>query len=233
MSQVVTLFRLQKIDTRRDQIAARLVEIEKTLSEDLALIQAQQQCAEADQSVVQHRHTLELAEDAVQAQNIKIEEGEAALYGGRIQNPKELQDLQNDVASLKRYLATLEDQQLEAMVALDEAETRHSAASSALQQAQARSESQHASLFAERAAFQKESEKLEAERQAAVSGISAETMKIYDRLRQQKRGLAVTVVTDRACEACGATLTPADWQTARSPTQISYCPTCGRILYAG
>lgn len=233
MSQVITLFRLQKIDTRRDQVAARLAEIEKILSEDLALLEAQQKASAAEEALKLNRQALKLAEDTVQAQNIKIEQTEAALYGGRIQNPKELQDLQNDLASLKRYLRTLEDQQLEAMVVLEEAEASQAAAQAGVKQALANSNSQHAVLFGERSVLQKESEKLEAERQATVSAVSVDSLRIYDRLRQQRRGVAVSAVVDRSCSACGATLTPADWQIARSPTQISYCSNCGRILYAG
>jgi uncharacterized protein len=233
MSQVITLFRLQKIDTRRDHIATRLAEIEKILSEDLALIQARNQHAEAEQVVHLKRKSLKHAEDAVQAQTTKMEQADAALYGGRIRNPKELQDLQNDVKSLKRYLATLEDEQLDEMVALEDAETRLRAAATDLQLAEARSKGQHATLVAEKAILLKEREKLDAERQAAIGAISEDTLKIYERLRQQRRGIAVAAVVDRACEACGVTLSPAEWQIARSPTQITYCSTCGRILYAG
>jgi predicted nucleic acid-binding Zn-ribbon protein len=233
MSQVITLFRLQKIDTRRDHIALRLGEIEKILSEDLALLQAQNQQVETEQVLQQKRKSLNHAEDAVQAQMTKIEQADTALYGGRIRNPKELQDLQNDVRSLKRYLATLEDEQLEAMVALEDTETQLQTATTALQLAEAKSEGQHATLVAEKTALLKEREKLDAERQAAIGAISEDTLKIYERLRLQRRGVAVAAVVDRACEACGVTLSPAEWQIARSPTQITYCSTCGRILYAG
>ena len=76
-------------------------------------------------------------------------------------------------------------------------------------------------------------DRLETERQAVVASISSDTLKLYERLRQQKRGLAVTTAKDASCDTCGATLTAAEWQLARSPGQMSYCPSCGRILYAG
>ena len=135
--------------------------------------------------------------------------------------------------SLKRYLATLEDEQLEAMVAAEDAEGQLKTASTEVQLAEARSEGQHAALIAEKTTLLKEREKLDAERQAATGAISEDTIKIYERLRLQRRGVAVAAVVDRACEVCGVTLSPAEWQIARSPTQITYCSTCGRILYAG
>ncbi len=39
-----------------------------------------------------------------------------------MQNPKELQDLQKDIASLKKYLFTLEERELEAMIKAEDAE---------------------------------------------------------------------------------------------------------------
>lgn len=49
------------------------------------------------------RHDLKTAEAEAEAQKIKIEQTEASLYGGSVHNPKELQDLQREVASLKKH----------------------------------------------------------------------------------------------------------------------------------
>ncbi|MFN2235225.1 MAG: C4-type zinc ribbon domain-containing protein [Anaerolineales bacterium] len=47
-----------------------------------------------------------------------------------------------------------------------------------------------------------------------------------------RAGVAVAKVEDRACKACGSTLTASLNQAARSPSQIVFCDSCGRILYA-
>src|SRR5687768_18403957 len=65
---------------------------------------------------------LKLSEAEVEKQSIKIEQTESSLYGGRVHNPKELQDLQKDVASLKRHLSTLEERELEAMLVAETTE---------------------------------------------------------------------------------------------------------------
>ena len=233
MSQVLNLYRLQKIVTRRDQISSRLAEIDKIMSENEDLSHAREQSENANQALQEARRNLKLLEDAVQSQQIKIEENTAALYGGRIHNPKELQDLQNEVAALKRYLATLEDQQLEAMISLETFEAQSKAAQDYLQAILAQSISINSTLVGEQTSLRKEMDRLETERQAVVASISSDTLKLYERLRQQKRGLAVTTAKDASCDTCGATLTAAEWQLARSPGQMSYCPSCGRILYAG
>jgi uncharacterized protein len=233
MSHALNLYRLQKIDSRRDQVSIRLAEIDKILSKNETLRQAQEQCEIARLALVEARKNLKLLEDAVQAQQIKIEENNAALYGGRIHNPKELLDLQNDVISLKKHLGALEDQQLEAMISLEAYETRSNIAQEELQTVVAQSMNMNSTLIGEQASLHKEMERLLTEHQAVVASIAPETLKLYERLRQQKRGLAVTTAKDASCDTCGATLTPSEWQVARSPGQMSYCPSCGRILYAG
>ncbi len=233
MSQVLNLYRLQKIDTRRDQISSRLTEIDKIMSGNEDLRRARAQSENANQNLQEERKHLHGLEDAVQSQQIKIEENNATLYGGRIHNPKELQDLQNEIAALKRYQVTLEDQQLEAMISLESSEAQSKAALNNLRAAQAQSISTNSTLVGEQTILQKEMDRLETEHQAVITSISSETLKLYERLRQQKRGLAVTTAEDACCDACGATLTAAEWQLARSPGQMSFCPSCGRILYAG
>lgn len=233
MTQVFSLFRLQKIDTRRDQALARLTEIDKILSNDPALIQAQKV---ADEKGKFHQDTalaLKQAEDAVRSQQIKIEERTAALNSGRIGIPKVLQDMENEIASLKRYLVTLEDHQLELMIALESAEAVMATFQEALRQVQAHSAVESAALLGEQDTLHREVARLDAERQAVSASIPANDLEHYNHLRKHKRGVAIAVVSEDSCQACGAGLTPADRQSARSPSQVVYCSSCGRILYAG
>ena len=233
MNQALDLYRLQKIDSRRDQISARLSEIDRILSEDRDLQDAQKNYNHAEQELQKARQTLKKAENAVQTQQIKIEQDTTNLYSGRIRNPKELQDLQLEISTLKKYLIILEDQQLDAMIALEKAETLCDEAKKNQQSVQAKSLDAHSILRGEQYKLEKEVERLNTERVTIINPLSPDIRKLYDRLREQKRGLAVATVHDASCDACGATLTPAEMQIARSPSQISFCQTCGRIIYAG
>ena len=128
MSQLSTLYRLQQIDSQLDQANNRLQEIQVALNEDAALKQAQQNHAAAEARLNDERQKLRRAEENVQEQKIKIELNESTLYGGKVHNPKELQDLQKEVAALKKYLGVLEDRQLEAMLVVEEAESDYNKA---------------------------------------------------------------------------------------------------------
>lgn len=233
MSQALHLMQLQKIDSQIDQINARLSAIESALQANDALLLAMQAHINAEKSLADSQKRLRTAEDAVQMQRIKIETAEAALYGGKIHNPKELTDLQRDILSLKRHLNTLEDQQLDAMLALEKDEASLQSSQNNLTQAQASSAEKDAGLIGERSQLIKNRNRLEIEREAVLPQVTKENLEIYLHLREQKRGLAVCKVEDGSCQGCGAALRPAELQAARSPALIMRCPSCGRILYAG
>jgi predicted nucleic acid-binding Zn-ribbon protein len=233
MSSSSQLFRLQQIDTQIDQTLARLDEIEKLLNDRSLIDQVEASSKKADVSLHEETQKLRQAENNVRDQRIKIEQDEASLYSGKMHNPKELQDLQNEVAALKRFLSTLEDRQLEIMIAVEEAESEAKQAKSVVLKTQAQLVEHNAHLNAEKSKLLKEKERLEVERQVASDAISEEDLDLYNQLRKSRRGIAVIRVVDRTCTACGSTLTPAVVQAVNSSGQIVRCPSCSRILYPG
>jgi predicted nucleic acid-binding Zn-ribbon protein len=233
MSQSFKLFRVQQIDSLLDRARLRLKEIDIALHDEAALRQAQTTMAEAEQEYQDASRALHRAEQDVQSQNIKIEQTEATLYGGKVRNPKELQDLQNESAALKRYLAVLEDRQLEAMLVLEVTEAQLQSAKTYHEECSAQSAAENARLTNEKSTLEKDIGRQELEKQAASSGIPDSDLRLYEQLRKQRNGVAVARVIDRTCSACGSTLSAALYSAAQSPNQISRCETCGRILYAG
>ena len=233
MSQPFKLFRLQQLDTQLDQAQARLNKIEVELSDDRELSLARVQAQEAESQVETERKALRRAEEEVKSQRVKIEQTEATLYGGKVRNPKELQDLQQESAALKRFLSVLEDRQLERMIALEDAEKNRSIVLDQLEDAQRRNQQSNSSLVKEQSALQDEARHWQAERQAEIGSIPEGDLALYQNLRQQRRGVAVARVTDNTCSACGSTLSSALLHAARSPNQLTRCDTCGRILYVG
>ncbi len=233
MSLSFHLFQLQKLDTQVSNATNRIVEIDRLLSQNEPLILAQKSLDSASQTLESIRSKLREIEISTHNKRIKTEQSEAALYGGSVKNPKELQDLQTEVAALKRTISQLEDNQLEVMGALEEAEQNHREAEAELNHVKADQAGQFANLMGEKNILQTLLGRLEIERKALVSQISPVLMDTYTQLRTTKRGLAVVSVEDNCCTACGTTLTAAEIQSARSSSRLVSCPTCGRILYAG
>lgn len=201
------------------------------MEDDVELQAAIRDAHEAEEGFRAAEQALLQAETNVRNQHIKIEQTEADLYSAKVHSPKELQDLQNDVASLKRYRETLEDSQLEAMIACEKAENAHKSTQDSLQTLKGRLAEQNQDLDQEQGQLTKEIEKLSTERNATSVAIPADTIHLYEQLRTQKRGLAIATISENSCDACGSTLSLAQVQTARSSAQMAQCPSCGRILY--
>lgn len=233
MNQAGYLVRLQRVDTKLDQIKTRLAQIDQLLSEDARLVNAKRSAEEAKQAMELARQNLRSMEHFVSEQQIKIEQSNATLYSGLVKNPKELQDLQMELASLRKHLATLEDRQLEAMLALEEAEKEASHSHSNLTLIEAKVIQEKAGLVGERNTLITKQENLEIEREAFLPPITPANLSTYQRIRSQKNGIAVTETEDSACARCGAPVRPAEAQAARIQSQLFFCNSCGRILFAG
>ena len=233
MSQTFKLYRLQQIDREMDRGRARLEEIEIQLADDSQIRLSEKRVEDARVEREQAAKELRKAEQAVQDQRIKIERSEAALYGGKVANPKELQDLQQEGESLKKYLSTLEDGQLEAMLELDDKESTYQELTNAHSDITAQIEHLHEALVEEKTALLQDLSRQENERKAAASNIPSGEMRIYENLRVQKNGIAVAGVIEKTCAACGSTLSAAVYSSAQMPNKITRCSTCGRILYVG
>jgi len=232
MSAALGLYRLQQVDSQIDQIQARLKAIQETLENDLELKTATEQFNASYQKQRDAERLSNQAEAEVQKQRIKIEQTEASLYSGQVHNPKELQDLQKDVASLKKHLETLEERELESMIVVESAEKELHKAQAVLERVRSSRGDQNRDLTRESESLRKDRERFDSERRAVLGNLESKAVGIYDQLRQQRRGIAVAVISDNSCAACGTTLTASQQQSARSTSQLFHCPTCGRILYA-
>jgi predicted nucleic acid-binding Zn-ribbon protein len=231
MNQTLSLYRLQQIDIQIDRLQARLHTIQEILADDAELRQISEQANVIEARYKAAEQALKQAEGEVQGQHIKIEQTQSDLYGAKSHSPKELQDLQNDVASLKRHLAVLEDSQIEAMIASETAAADLESAQAKLLEVQVEQTEKNKGFNLEQATLKADLERFFVERNAVAGTIPPTDLALYDQLRQQRRGIAVAVIGDKSCGACGSTLSLAQIQSARSSGQMTLCPSCGRILY--
>jgi hypothetical protein len=232
MSRVSALFRLQETDLELDACRSRLAEIKAALGDDPAVQQARSLLLSAEARHRAARVTLQELELEALSLAEKIREAEQRLYSGSIRNPKELRDLQADVESLKRRLAGIEEQQLNALIESEVAETQAAGTEAELHQAEAGAARTQSALLAERGTLEARLRKLETEREAASAAVPAADQQVYQRLRQTRHGRAVARLEDGACAACGMAPSALMRQEARRGAELVRCAGCDRILYA-
>jgi len=233
MNRAFPLFRLQQVDTQLDQANARLHQIEGILKNEAALREAEENLAEATKQHEGARKELHKAEEITKAQRQKIKNTDDQLYGGKVRNPKELQDLQRESEALGRYLAVLEERQLEAMLVADEKETAFQAAEQKINDVRARLIESHAALNGEKSQLTSQVEQLLTGREMVANPIASDDLLHYDTLRKRRAGVAVAKAKDKSCSACGTRLSTSHFQAALSQSELTHCDSCGRILYVG
>lgn len=231
MNTSFTLFRLQAQDTLRMKMNARLKEIDRIIAADKEISQANASLVEARGINKSAESVLKDLVDQVKEKKLKRELTQANLFSGKIRNPKELQDLQAETQALDRTITKLEDEQLQAMMVLEETIKALHDAERELQQVLDRKASQNSLLVGEKHKIESEIPQVDAQRSSLREQLDEATFSVYRNLLKSKAGRAVAEVLDDTCGACGVTVPPADIQAAKSPNAIAYCKNCGRILY--
>jgi len=214
------------------QIESRQLAIAHTMESNAQLQDAKATLEIASSRKQKITHALKNSESDAAEKKKKIEQIRSSLYGGTIHNPKELQGLQDELESLKRHLATLEDQELEEMIALENAQNDCNFASERYREIFDRVSLENSDLIKEHDILRKEGERLEVERQATMQSIEQKHLTLYNEIREQRHGIAVTTISDNSCDSCGAVLTPAQQQSAHHSHQLFRCLSCGRIIYS-
>jgi len=233
MSRASSLYRLQEIDLESDRLKGRLEEIRITLDDSTEIAQLVADLAEKESSLSAVHSASVRAENEVEDQRLKVQNNEQGLYGGNVQNPKELEDLQMESTSLKRHLETLEDHYLEVMLEQDEVQSSVARSSASLKSAEADQAIEHGGLITERESIDNRLANLDAEREVALASVAEIDQETYEGLRARLGGVAVAVLDGDSCGVCGLTLSASSRQLVGSGDEIIRCIQCGRILYGG
>lgn len=231
MSRPQHLYELQQVDTETENLSRRLKEIAASLGESAELKRARKMVIDAETKLAQSRAKMQDLDLEVSSLSQKIETNEKRLYSGRVTNPKELANLQDELASLKRWCDKREEDLLGAMVATEEAEAGLADAQAILAQVSETWHTGQSDLTDEQARLQTRLEGLSKQRASLATAIGPEDVTTYERLRQRKAGYAVAAVKDGICQRCHMNPPTSQVQRARSGRELVFCNNCGRILH--
>jgi hypothetical protein len=232
MMRTADLWRLQEIDSALDARRATIEDARARLgaSEEVASARA-----ELDERITRHRDGLAAQKDLeLQADDLrsKIAPAEQKLYSGVIKNPKELADLQHDIELHKKQLSAIEDQDIEALSAVEaserevsEARTRADALEQAWRDEQAELAERIERLTAEVAGY-------EAERRNSAADVEPGILRTYEHVRRAHHGRGVARLDRNLCLGCRISLPTSTVNKARAGNALVQCPNCERILCA-
>jgi len=232
MNQSSLLHQLQLIDIEIEKGFARINEIHSIIESDTTISEAENLVTQSKEKCDNANRKLLAAEHDVNLTKQKIQLNESNLYSGIVKNPKELQDLQKELKSLKNRLDELENIQLEKLIHYEELDETLQLKIKKLSEVKSNFATMNSQLIAEYNNIESNINRLENEKTVTLSSILDENLNIYNNLRKTKRGIAVAKIKEDTCSVCGTLIRPSEQQLARSPKQLAYCSSCGRILFS-
>lgn len=232
MSKTETLYRLQTIDLEIDERNRRLKEVKVILAGNEELQQVQQALQKGEKVLGRQRAKLRDQELEMRSLDNKIASVENRLYGGRIKNPKELGNLQDEVQYLRRRKGEIEDQVLESMIEVEESEASVTEQRERLTRLEKEWQETQVRLSAEQNELVSRLSQLKTKRAKLQKTIEAGDLVLYEDLRRRRYGQAVALLEGELCQACRVTLPSRKAQQARQGEVLTFCGSCERILYA-
>lgn len=229
------LLDVQAFDARADQLRhrrgslperAEIAELERSRAELVGRLR-DQQIVVADLTTAQAK-----ADADVEQVKTRRTRDRDRMDQGLISNPKDLERMQQELASLERRITVLEDEELEVMEQLEEAASTLTSLQTQVTAADERLTVLTAARDEQTAVIDAELEEIGRERAPAVDGLPAELLALYDRLRASKGGVGAAELRARQCGGCRLTLDNAELQQIRSAPSdlVLRCEECQRIL---
>jgi hypothetical protein len=235
MSRWESLLSVQEHDTHADQLAhraqalperaqlARNASEVKSLDDRLAEVDARR----GDLSRSQAR-----LEDEVSSLTERAAQAEKKLYSGSVTNPRELQALQDDVASIRRRIGQVEDEELEIMELAEPVDAQRGEMVAERDRLEADGRRLQESLEAAEAEIAAELAIVQSEREQLAAGVPDEAWPEYDRLRKALGGVAIARLVGATCQGCHLSLSSVELDRIRRlpPDEPVHCEECGRLL---
>jgi uncharacterized protein len=171
------------------------------------------------------------AEGDVDQVRSRIERDRKRLDAGQVSSPRELENLQSELKSLRRRQDDLEEAELSVMERQEEANGRAGALTAERSDLAAARADTIARRDASAAEIDEQLAKLEEQRSGAAAGIPDDLLGLYEKLREQHPPGAAALRRGR-CEGCHLALGTSDLNAIRAapPDEVLRCEECRRIL---
>jgi predicted nucleic acid-binding Zn-ribbon protein len=189
------------------------------------------------------RRDAQIAADDLAAEQVKVDadveqvkarrkRDQDRMDQGLISNPKDLERMQGELESLQRRITSLEDDELEVMARLEDAQQDLASLTQQVADADARLAELGAARDARTQELDQELATIASDREPAAAAIPEDLMALYEKLRISRNGVAVGALRARECRGCRLSLDPTELAAIRTAPedQVIRHEECQRIL---
>ena len=235
MSRWEPLLAVQEHDTHVDQLVHRaqaLSERAEVARNEEAVRGIDQRIAEVEGRRGELARSQQRLEDEIASLTDRANEAEKRLYSGSVTNPRELQALQEDVASIRRRINQLEDDELEVMELTEPVEAERAVLLAERERLDAEGQRLRASLAESEAEIEKQLAAVRSEREQVAAQVADDLWAEYDALRARLGGVAIARLVGSTCQGCHLALPAVEIDRIKRlpPDEVVHCEECGRLL---
>jgi len=234
-SAQLRLLELQDLDSRADQLRHQRRSLpEHARLTELAAARDRIDGEALDARIVVDDLTTEQTKVDADVEQVKArrQRDQHRIDQGLISNPKDIQRMQQEMVSLERRITSLEDEELEVMARLEDAQRSLDDATGQLSRTESEIAATTQARDAKLADLDRDLGALDAQRDPLASQIPDDLMSLYARLRESKGGVGAALLRARRCEGCNLDLDNAELAVIRSAgdDDVIRCEECSRIL---
>lgn len=149
-----------------------------------------------------------------------------------VTNPKDLESLQREIASLAKRQGDLEDVVLEVMERRESAQERATELAARVESVEAKLNDATARRDAAVQVIDSELATAGKEREVVARSVPADLLKLYEKIREQQGGVGAAKLYQRRCEGCRLELNITEVNDVRAAAEdtVLRCENCRRIL---
>ncbi|MGE5289760.1 MAG: zinc ribbon domain-containing protein [Micromonosporaceae bacterium] len=171
------------------------------------------------------------AEGDVDQVRARIDRDRKRLDEGQVSSPRELENLQSEIESLRRRQSDLEEIVLSVMERREEVDSRLNSLTAEFARIGGEREDAVTRRDSALAEIRQQEAKVGERRSSVATEVPADVLALYEKLREQ-HGVGAAALRRGRCEGCHMELNTVDLNRMRSadPDEVQRCEECRRIL---
>jgi len=229
--QINILIKLEKIDTQTGNIESRLSNVSKKIEKlDAELGQFEQAVTDEVSNIDELKKKYREHESDAQMNLSRVKSIETKLRS--VKTNKEYQSILKEIEEGEAKNSAIEDQMLECLDRLDEAEKAIKAKQEEFERLSESIEIEKEHIHQEAAQDKQEMDELGSEKKEVSSRIEKSLLDKYNVVKmQQSGGLAVVPAKNAVCYGCNMNIPPQMYNELQRRDALKFCPHCHRIIY--
>lgn len=231
-ADLLRLWKLHKVDRAIVEVRQRAAALDsgRAIQTQIAALDAEFALVDGEAKRLSgEQHDLELKQSGIED---KLKRIDKELYGGSVVNSREVENLQKEIAILKKQSGDIDERLLELWELAPPAKAASDAIGQKIAERKEALAEYQTKVVAAKAQLEAEFKLRSEQRPELAAGIPKLLMERYEFIRQKHDGIGMARITGlpASCEMCG-TLLPERLIEVAKEDRVATCDSCHRILY--